>query len=123
MRASYGRLLSYAGEPDLGANGVKAAMRMSPDSLPMLFFLGGALRAAGQFEDAIAALTEHRKRLGGRLLPAPTVQLIAAYIQAGQLDGAKRFVAELLAAYPSYTIAVADRHAFLDALRQAAVPG
>ena len=132
MRASYGRLLSYAGEPDLGANEVKAAMRMSPDSLPMLFFLGGALRAAEKFEDAIAALTEHRKRLGGRLLPAPTAQLIATYIQAGQSDAGKRLAAELLQAYPNYTIAVANRHAFLDAaeqaafldaLRQAGVPG
>ena len=46
-------------------------------------------RAAGQFDAAIKALVEHRKRLGGRVVAPPTSQLIAAYVQAGQLDKAR----------------------------------
>jgi adenylate cyclase len=61
MRATYGRLLGFVGRAQEGIQHVKQAMRMSPDSLPMLYFLGGNYRAAGQYKAAIEALTEHRK--------------------------------------------------------------
>lgn len=132
MRATYGRLLGHIGRPLEGIEQVKQAMRMSPDSLPMLYFLGANYRAAGKFDDAIKALTEHRKRLGGRIIPSPTMQLIAAYAQAGQLEKARAETRALLKVAPRFTVAVATRtHAykshdemarFLGALRQAGVP-
>ena len=132
MRALYGRILGYAGMPEEGIKQVKLAMHMSPDSLPLLFFLGANYRAVGQFEKSIEALTEHRKRLGGRILTAPTTQLIAAYMQAGLLDEARATVEELLTVVPHFTLQLASRtHAykdpehmkrFLGALRQAGLP-
>ena len=38
MRATYGRLLGHIGQPAEGIEQVRKAMRMSPDSLPMLYF-------------------------------------------------------------------------------------
>ena len=105
---------------------------MSPDSLPMLYFLGANYRVAGQFTAAIEALTEHRKRLGGRFIPPPTSQLIAAYVQAGLLDKARTETGNLLNVAPHFSIAVASRtHSyksvdemarFRSALREAGVP-
>jgi len=132
MRASYGKLLGYVGKPAEGIEQVKQAMRMSPDSLPMLYFLAGNHRAAGDHDKAIAALIEHRKRLGGRILPAPTSQLVAAYVHHGELDEAKKEVKALLKAVPHYSADLAARNhvykdpadmkRFLDALRLAGLP-
>ena len=132
MRASYGRLLGHIGRAEEGIKHVKQATRMSPDSLPMLYFLGSNYRAAGQFDAAIRALVEHRKRLGGRVVAPPTSQLIAAYVQAGQLDKARAEVAALAKVSPQYTIAVAQRtHVYksaaqlalyVGALREAGLP-
>lgn len=132
MRATYGRLLGHIGRPEEGIEQVKQAMRMSPDSLPMLYFLGTNYRAAGQFDNAIKALTEHRKRLGGRIIPPPTTQLIAAYVQAGALEKARAEAQALLKIAPRFTSAVAARtHSyksrdemalFLGALRDAGLP-
>ncbi len=115
-----------------GIEQVKQAMRMSPDSLPMLYFLGANYRAAGQFGNAIKALTEHRKRLGGRIIPPPTTQLIASHVQAGSVEKARAEVQALLKVAPRFTTAVAARtHSyksrdemdrFLGALRKAGVP-
>ncbi len=109
MRATYGRLLGHMGRPKEGIEQVKQAMRMSPDSLPMLYFLGANYRAAGQFDDAIKALVEHRKRLGDRIIPPPTIQLIAAYVQAGSVDKARAEVKALLKVAPRFTTVVAAR--------------
>ena len=105
---------------------------MSPDSLPMLYFLGANYRAAGQFDNAIEALTEHRKRLGGRVIPSPTTQLIAAYVQAGLLEKARAEAQALLMASPGFTSADASRthfyrsrdemDRFIGALHEAGVP-
>jgi adenylate cyclase len=132
MRATYGRLLGHIGRPQEGIEQVKQAMRMSPDSLPMLYFLGANYRAAGQFDNAIKALTEHRKRLGGRIIPPPTSQLIAAYVQAGALEKARAEAQALLKVAPRFTSKVAARtHSykstdemarFLGALHEAGVP-
>ena len=132
MRATYGRLLGHMGRPQEGIEQVKQAMRMSPDSLPMLYFLGANYRAAGKFDDAIKALTEHRKRLGGRIIPAPTTQLIATYVQAGLLDNARAEAQALLKVAPRLTLGIVTRtHSykskaemarFLGALREAGVP-
>jgi cytochrome c-type biogenesis protein CcmH/NrfG len=78
MLATRGRYFAHTGNPVEGAEQVKQAMRMSPDSLPLLYYLGQNFRAAGAHDDAIEALTEHRARLAGRILPAPTSQLVAA---------------------------------------------
>lgn len=102
MRASLGRILALSGEPRSGIEEVKAAIRMSPDSLPMMFFLGTCYRLAGEFDKAIEALVEHRKRLGGRVIPEPTAQLIAAYAEAGRLEEARAEVARLLEVAPRY---------------------
>ena len=132
MRAAYGRLLGHIGRAEEGIKYVKQATRMSPDSLPMLYFLGSNYRAAGQFDAAIKALVEHRKRLGGRVVAPPTSQLIAAYVQAGQLDKARAEVAGLIRVSPRFTVAVAQRtHVYkseaqmvlyVSALRKAGLP-
>ena len=132
MRALYGRYLGLAGQPQEGIAQVKQAMAMSPDSLPMLFFLGINYRAAGDFEKAIEVLVEHRNRLGGRVLPGPTTQLIAAYVQAGRLPEARAEVNTLLGVAPHYATEIAakthvykkavDTKLFLDALRTAGLP-
>lgn len=132
MRATLGRFLGFTGDPDLGVVEVKAAMRMSPDSLPMLFYLGANLRAAGKFDAAIETLQEHRRLLGDRVISAPTAQLAAAYVQVGRLAEAQRVMAELLTVYPGYSLRKAARahpfadpkaeQAFLDALKAAGAP-
>ena len=132
MRATYGWLLGHIGRPKDGIEQVKLAMRMSPDSLPLLYFLGANYRAAGEFKKAISALEEHRKRLGGRVLPAPTSQLIAAYVQAGLVDKAHAEVQMLLKVAPKFTSEVAARthvykspeemERYLGALQKAGLP-
>ncbi len=132
MRATFGRFLSYVGRAKEGIEQVKIATRMSPDSLPMLYFLGMNYRAAGEYQLAVNALIEHRNRLGGRILPAPTSQLIAAYAQLGDLDNAKANVVSLLKVVPQFTIKAAvrihvyqnpkDQEIFATALRQAGLP-
>jgi adenylate cyclase len=109
MRAHYGRYLGYVGRADEGIEQVKQAMRMSPDSLPLLYFLGANQRVIGQYDEAIESLTEHRNRLGGRILPAPKVQLIASYVQSGQLGKAKEETAKFLKAAPNFTAAKANK--------------
>lgn len=109
MRARYGRFLGYVRRSAEGIEQVREAMRMSPDSLPLLYFLALNYRAAGEFDKAIDALREHRKRLGGRILPAPTCQLIAALVQAGRIDEARAEAAGLLAKLPKYTSRQAAR--------------
>jgi len=132
MRANYGRYLGYIGRAEEGIEEVKRAMRMSPDSLPMLYFLGASQRSAGQYAEAIDSLVEYRQRLGGRILPAPTVQLIAAYAQAGQEGKAKEYVESLLKIAPGFTVTSAlkinpyksekDRQAFHKALLESGLP-
>ncbi len=132
MRAFYGRFLGHVGRAEEGIAEVKSAMRMSPDSLPMLYFLGANYRSNGNFKLAIEALTEHRKRLGGRVLPAPTAQLIAAYVQAGMIEAARKEVVKLLKVAPDYAAGLSSRTSpyknpedeklFLDALVKAGLP-
>ena len=132
MRASYGKFLSYVGRPQEGVKQVMQAMRMSPDSLPLLYFLAANHRAAGDHENAIEALIEHRKRLGDRVLPEPTSQLVAAYVQHGKVDKARAEMTRLLKATPHFTTSHAARNhvykdpedmkRFLDALRAAGLP-
>ena len=131
-RATYGRLLGRVGRPEDGIDEVERAMRMSPDSLPMLYFLGASYCAAGQFDKAIAALAEHRKQLGGRVVPPPPTQLIAAHVQAGSLEEAHAEAQALLQVAPGFTTADASRthnyesradmERFLDALCAAGIP-
>ena len=132
MRAFYGRFLGHVGRSEEGIAEVKSAMRMSPDSLPMLYFLGANHRSNKDFNLAIEALTEHRKRLGGRVLPAPTAQLIAAYVQAGMIEAARKEVVKLLTVAPDYAAGLSlrtspyknpnDEKLFLDALVKAGLP-
>ena len=132
MRATYGWLLGHVGRPQEGIEQVQQAMRMSPDSLPLLYMLGTNYRAAGEFEKAIAALEEHRNRLAGRIMPAPTSQLIAAYVQAGYMDKARTEVRALLKVAPRFTSEIAARthvyksseemELYLGALREAGLP-
>lgn len=132
MRAFYGRFLGHVGRTEEGIAEVKSAMRMSPDSLPMLYFLGANYRSNKNFKLAIEALTEHRKRLGGRILPAPTAQLIAAYVQAGMIEAARKEVVKLLKVAPDYTAGLSirtspyknpeDEKLFLGALGKAGLP-
>lgn len=132
MRAFHGRFLGHVGRAEEGISQVKSAMRMSPDSLPMLYFLGANYRSNGNFKLAIEALTEHRKRLGGRILPAPTAQLIAAYVQEGMIGAARKEVAKLLKVAPGFAASLSSRTSpyknpedeklFLDALVKAGLP-
>lgn len=132
MRARYGRFLGYVRRSAEGLAQVRQAMRMSPDSLPLLYFLALNYRAAGEFDQAIEALRAHRKRLGGRILPAPTCQLIAALVQAGRADEARAEAQGLLAKFPKYTARQAarshvykeaeDMKKFVLALREAGLP-
>ncbi len=132
MRASYGRILGYVGRAEDGIAQVRQAMRMSPDSLPMLFFLGSNYRAAGDYDMAIELLLDHRKQLGGRLVPAPTAQLVVAYVQAGRIDDAKREAGALLETGRRFSVELATRthvyqdpdqaRIFSDALQAAGIP-
>lgn len=133
MRARYGRFLGWAGDAAAGIEQARIALRMSPDSLPPLYFLGANQRVAGDFDAAVASLEDHRVRLGGRVIEAPALQLAAAYAQAGRLDDAKTLVAALRKKSEAIDIAFArrthpyvraeDRDAFLAALREAGLPG
>ena len=115
MRANFGRYLGYMRRGEEGAEQVKTAMRMSPDSLPMLYFLAINYRAQGKAKLATETLLDHRKRLGGRILPAPTAQLIAAQVQAGDLDAAKETANLLLSKAPKFTVTLASRaHVYLE---------
>ncbi|MEP1209270.1 MAG: adenylate/guanylate cyclase domain-containing protein [Rhizobiaceae bacterium] len=132
MRANYGRFLGYIGRAPEGIEQVVIAMRMNPDGLPLLFFLGSNQRAAGKYQEATSSLIDHRKRLGGRILPAPTLQLAAAYAQSGKLESARQTIAALLKVVPGFTISKAmkvhpykseeDQRIFKQALRDAGLP-
>ena len=132
MRGFYGRILGYAGQPLEGIEQVKLALRMSPDSLPLLFFMGANQRAAGQYGAAIDSLLEQQRQLGGRRVPAPMLQLAAAYQQAGRGEEARGTMATLLQVAPHMNRDVAakihpykrtdDETAYLDALAQAGLP-
>ena len=132
MRANYGRILGHSGRYEEGLQQVKQALVMSPYDLPLLYYLGAIYRVAGRFDKAIDALTEHRKRLGGQVLPAPTAQLAASYMQSGRESQARAEVGKLLQVAPHYFLELASRSQgfqskedsdkFLDALRYAGVP-
>ncbi|MEH6547220.1 MAG: adenylate/guanylate cyclase domain-containing protein [Sneathiella sp.] len=130
--ARFGRLVGLLGQPERGIEIIESALQINPDSLPLLFFLGANLRANGEYEAAIEALLAHRDRLGGKILPAPSTQLIAAYELAGKQEEAVAEAKALLRTVPSYTLKNADnshvyedpaaRRAFLDALKRAGIP-
>lgn len=130
--ARFGRLLGLLGQPAKGVEIIEKALQISPDSLPSLFFLGANLRAIGDYQAAIDALLAHRERLGGKILPAPSTQLIAAYEQAGQIEAAMAEAKALLDTVPSYTLKNANnshvyedpaaQRAFLQALKHAGIP-
>lgn len=132
MRANYGRYLGYMRRGAEGIEQVKTALRMSPDSLPLLYFLAINFRAEGRYQEAVDTLLEHRKRLGGRVLPAPTAQLIAAQVQAGKAEDAKQSARMLLKIAPRFTGTLAlrthvyqhndDNQAFIDLLERAGIP-
>ncbi|MEZ5926675.1 MAG: adenylate/guanylate cyclase domain-containing protein [Hyphomicrobiaceae bacterium] len=132
MRGHFGRVLAYAGQPVEGLEQVRQAMRMDPDSLPMLYFLGLNYRSAGSYEQAIDTLLQHRRKLGGLIVPAPTTQLIVAYVEAGHLEEAQSLAQELLKASPGFEAEHArrihpyrkpsDQDAFVAALRSAGLP-
>lgn len=132
MLALYARLLGYIGKAEDGVEMARQALRMSPDSPPPLFFLGGNQRVAGDLEGSIATLEEHRQRLGGRLAVEPALQLTAAYAQAGRIADARALAKEIAEAIPAANVAFADRvnpyllpedrDAFLIALRAAGLP-
>ena len=132
MRANLGRYLGYMRRASEGVEQVKTALRMSPDSLPLLYFLAINFRAQGNYQLAVDTLVEHRKRLGGRILPAPTAQLIAAQVQAEKLEDAKMTARMLLKIAPRFSSALAarthiyqnedDMQTFIDLLVQAGIP-
>lgn len=132
MRARYGRILGHVDRAADGVAEIRRAIRMSPDNLPFAYFLGATLRADGQFEKAVEALLDHRRRLGGRIAPAPTAQLVAAYAQSGQTDKAASEAARLLERAKGYTVeraarthnykSAAQKRAFADALIKAGIP-
>ena len=99
---------------------------------PLLFFMGANQRAAGQYGAAIDSLLEQQRQLGGRRVPAPMLQLAAAYQQAGRGEEARGTMATLLQVAPHMNRDVAakihpykrtdDETAYLDALAQAGLP-
>ena len=132
MRANFGCYLGYLRHGAEGQAQVKTALRMSPDSLLLLYFLAINLRAEGKYQEAVETLLEHRKRLGGRILPAPTAQLIAAQVQAGLLDDAKQTCLALLKVEPWFSARPAlrthtyqykeDANQFVELLVRAGIP-
>jgi adenylate cyclase len=132
MRASYGRILTYSGEPEKGVEQLQLALRMSPDSLPPLYFLGQAYRVAGRFEEAVDTLTEHRSRLGGRIILHPAIELCAALVQMGKIDAATSLAQVISQKVPKISLAFLARanpynnsehlQSFLSALRTAGIP-
>ena len=104
MRGQLGRYKVYAGDAAAGLTDIRTALRMSPDSLPLLYFLGVAQRGTGETVAAVETLAEHRTRLNNRILPAPSTQYIAALVEAGELAKAQEEAAKLLGAFPDYTL-------------------
>jgi len=109
MRATRGRFLAWAGEPEKGLEDARQALRMAPGSLPALYFRGLAERAASDPEAAAATLEEHRERLGARFAIAPNLHLLAAYGELGRTEDAKRLLAEIRRRQPNADLALALR--------------
>lgn len=115
MRGQLGRYMSYAGDAAKGITHIRTAMRMSPDSLPLLYFLGVGLLADGKFDDAVEMMAEHRSRLNDRVLPAPTAIYIAALVEAKRVEEAAAEAEKLRTAFPNYGVAQAVAyHRFRD---------
>lgn len=104
MRGQLGRYMSYAGDPVKGMTHIRTALRMSPDSLPLLYFQGVSLLAQGEFKQAAETLADHRNRLNDRILPAPTSIYIAALVEAKRSEDAAREVEKLRSAFPGYDL-------------------
>ena len=80
MRAFNGCHLGLVRRPLEGMAQAKQAMRMRPDSLPMLFFFGLNYRALRIIKKSIETLLEHRMWLTGQILLGPITKLIAAFV-------------------------------------------
>ena len=116
VRASYGRILAYSGKAEEGIQQVEEARNTGSDQQVLLYELGSVYRFNGQFDDAIKALREHRRRLHGRMLPSPTAQLAAAYMQDGRLMEARATIQALRRNLPKFSIQHALRaHRFASA--------
>lgn len=116
VRASHGRILAYSGKTEEGIQQVEEARNTGSDLQVLLYELGSVYRFNGQFDDAIKALREHRRRLRGRMLPSPTAQLAAAYMQGGRLMEARATIQALRRELPKFSIQHALRaHRFASA--------
>ncbi|MFT5449968.1 MAG: adenylate cyclase [Gammaproteobacteria bacterium] len=104
VRASYGRILGYSGKLEEGLQQVEEAFNTGSDKIELLYELGAMYRFGGQFDEAIKALREHRRRLRGRMLPSPTAQLAAAYMQDGRIMEARSTIQVLRRNMPRFSI-------------------
>jgi adenylate cyclase len=123
-----GNILTFAGRPEEAIGLIEKAMRLNPHYPPMyVFFLGGAYRSTGRYEEAIAAYKRALTRYPN-LLPAH-VNLAVSYSELGREEEARAEAAEVLKISPNFSLegvrqmwpykdpAVLERH--LAALRKA----
>ncbi len=95
-------VLASSGFPEEAVTQIEKAIALSPRYPPTyLGHLGNAYRLAGRLDKAIAAFLEYGRRSPGFGL----ADLVIAYQQKGDLDGARRAAQALIAAKPDFTVA------------------
>jgi adenylate cyclase len=130
-RASYGEILSHAGEHEAGVAELRLAIGLNPFHPPFWrAVLGRALLLAGHSEDALAEL-RRCAALAPDYRPCHT-SLVVAYVESGRLEEARAALREYLRLRPSWTLSTyngvwgfrreADTVRFLTALRTAGMP-
>ena len=101
----YARALTYAGEPARAIEVLKANIRLDPFQRNVVGFtamIGYANYMLKRYREAVRLLRECASRLPN--LQWPHLWLAAAYAQSGQLEEARKEVAEVLRVNPGFTI-------------------
>ncbi|MCG6952248.1 MAG: tetratricopeptide repeat protein [Betaproteobacteria bacterium] len=95
-------VLASSGFPEEAVTQIEKAIALSPRYPPTyLGHLGNAYRLAGRLDEAIAAFKEYGRRSPGFGLS----DLVIAYQQKGDLDGARRAARALIAAKADFSVA------------------
>lgn len=101
LRALYALSLTFAERAEEAVRQAETAMRLNPlDPGWYLGVLGHAYRYAGRLDEAIAVLADYDRRSPGFGL----VDLVLAYMDAGEEEAARKRASALLAARPDFTI-------------------
>jgi|GEM_PF-1529327 len=106
LRALYALALTFAEQPMKAASEAQAAMRLNPlDPGWYCGVLGHAYRYAGQFDDALAILSEYNRQSPGFGL----VDIILTHADMGNAERAATYAKALIKARPSFTVATWEK--------------